>query len=265
MSTSGSFLEAARQLLLRLEQTQGDALGQAADICAEAIRHDCLIHAFGTGHSRIPVEELFPRYASFPGFHPIVELSMTFHTQVTGANGQRQAMFIERAEGLAAEILKNFSFGRHDAMLIFSAGGTTAVPIEIAIGARARGLPVIAVTSVEASLASESGHSSGSRLLDHAEVVIDLCTPPGDGLVRIAGLDVPVGPGSTIAAAAVVNELKVRVARRLVDHGQMPPVITSAAIVGHERSEELFDAAYAEHARRTARVLQGAEVDKSRR
>jgi uncharacterized phosphosugar-binding protein len=261
MSASGSFLDAARDLLLRLEQTQFGALEEAADICAEVIGRDGLIHAFGTGHSRIPVEELFPRYASFPGFHPIVELSMTFHTQVTGANGQRQAMFIERTEGLAAEILRNFSLGRHDAMLIFSAGGTTAVPIEMAIGAREQGLPVIAVTAVEASRASASGHSSGTRLLDHADVVIDLCTPVGDGMVRVDGLDVPVGPGSTIAAAAVVNELKVRVAQRLVRAGQLPPVITSAAIVGRERSRELFDAAYAEHARRAARVLEGAEVD----
>ncbi len=264
MATSASFLEAARQLLSRIHHTQDGALDGAADIGAEAIGNDGLIHAFGTGHSRIPVEELFPRYASFPGFHPIVELSMTFHTQVTGANGQRQAMFIERTEGLAAEILKNFSFGQHDAMLIFSAGGTTAVPIEMAIGARARGLPVIAVTSVEASLASQSGHSSGSRLLDHADVVIDLCTPPGDGMVQIEGLDVPVGPGSTVAAAAIVNELKVRIARRLLERGQMPPVITSGAIAGEERSRELFDAAYAEHARRTARVVQGADVDEPR-
>jgi uncharacterized phosphosugar-binding protein len=263
MSASGSFLEAARELLLCLEQTQDAALEQGAEICAEAVGRDGLIHAFGTGHSRIPVEELFPRYASFPGFHPIVELSMTFHTEVTGANGQRQAMFIERTEGLAAEILRNFAFGRHDVMLIFSAGGTTAVPIEMAMGARERGLPVIAVTSVEASQASESGHSSGTRLLDHASVVIDLCTPVGDGMVRIDGLDVPVGPGSTIAAASVVNELKVRIARRLVDRGQMPPVITSAAIVGRERSRRLFDAAYAEHARRTARVRAGAEVDEA--
>jgi uncharacterized phosphosugar-binding protein len=264
VSTTCSFLDAARELLLRLERTQDTALDQAADICTDAIGGGGLVHAFGTGHSRIPVEELFPRYASFPGFHPIVELSMTFHTQVAGANGQRQAMFIERTEGLAAEILANFCFGEQDAMLIFSAGGTTAVPIEMARGARERGMQVIAVTSVEGSTASPSGHSSGTRLLDHADVVLDLCTPPGDGMVHIDGLDVPVGPGSTIAAAAIVNELKVRIARRLVQRGQMPPVITSAAIVGTQRSRRLFDAAYDEHARRAARVLRGADPAEDR-
>ena len=94
------FLEAARALLDRLE-AQADAIEQASRICADAIAAGGLVHVFGTGHSRIPVEELFPRYGSYPGFNPIVELSMTFHTQVVGANGQRQAMFIERVEGLA--------------------------------------------------------------------------------------------------------------------------------------------------------------------
>ena len=252
---SARYLDAARALLTRLADTQDGPLDRAADICAAAIGGGGLVHAFGTGHSRIPVEELFPRYASFPGFHPIVELSMTFHTQVTGANGQRQAMFIERTEGLAAQILRNFAFGAGDAMIVFSAGGTTAVPIEMAIGAREQGMPVIAVTSVEASRASASGHGSGTRLLDHADVVLDLCTPPGDGLVRLDGLDTPVGPGSTVAAAALVNELKVRVAQRLHDAGRLPPVLASAAVVGAERSQELFDAAYDEHARRGAAVL----------
>jgi uncharacterized phosphosugar-binding protein len=253
------FLDAAAALLREVAETQGDALDRAADVCADAIGAGGLVHAFGTGHSRIPVEELFPRYASFPGFHPIVELSMTFHTQVAGANGQRQAMFIERVEGLAEQILRNFAFGARDAMMVFSVSGTTAVPIEMAMGARAQGLPVIAVTSVAASEASTSGHSTGTRLLDHADVVLDLCTPPGDGLVRIDGLDTPVGPGSTIAAAGLVNELKVRTARRLVDRGEMPPVITSAAVVGAERSRALFDAAYDEHARRAAAVLRRSE------
>jgi uncharacterized phosphosugar-binding protein len=90
--------------------------------------------------------------------------------------------------------------------------------------------------------------------------VIDLCTPPGDALVTVDGLDTPVGPGSTIAAVAIANELKAQTAALLVARGAMPPVLTSAALVGPERSEKLFDDAYAEHARRVTRVLRGAEV-----
>jgi uncharacterized phosphosugar-binding protein len=203
---------------------------------------------------------MFPRYGSYPGFNPIVELSMTFHTQVVGANGQRQAMFIERVEGLAESILANFELEPPDVMIVFSVGGLSAVPIEMAQGARRRGLPVIAVTSVEQSLAGLPAHSSGTRLLDHADIVIDLCTPPGDALVRIDGLETPVAPGSTIAAVGIANELKAQTAALLVERGAMPPVLTSSALVGRERSDQLFDQAYADHARRIAGVLRGARV-----
>src|SRR5262249_7175831 len=161
-----AFMTAARALLERLE-SQADAVEEASRVCAAAIGAGGLVHCFGTGHSRIPVEELFPRYGSYPGFNPIVELSATFHTQVVGADGPRQAMAIERAEGLAASILANFRLAPPDAGMVFSAGGTTAVPIEVATGMRDAGLAVIAVTSVEHSRASASRHSSGTRLLDH--------------------------------------------------------------------------------------------------
>lgn len=252
------FLGPARRLLERIDASQREALDDASRICAEAIAADGLVHAFGTGHSRIPVEELFPRYGSYPGFNPLVELSMTFHTQVVGANGQRQAMFIERVEGLAETILANFELGPHDALLVFSAGGLTAVPIEMAMGFRERGLRVVAVTSVAHSCAGTPLHSSGTRLLDHADVVVDLCTPPGDALVSLDGVELPVSPGSTLAAVAIANEIKARTAALLAARGALPPVLTSAALVGAERSRSLFDAAYAEYARRLAPRLRGA-------
>ena len=251
------YLRAAQELLERIESTQREALDDASRICADAIAAGGLVHAFGTGHSRIPVEELFPRYGSYPGFHPIVELSMTFHTQVVGANGQRQAMFIERVEGLAAQILANFELAPPDALLVFSAGGLTAVPIEMAMGARERGLPVVAVTSVANARASQPTHSTGTRLLDHAGVVIDLCTPPGDALIELEGMDTPVAPGSTLAGVAIANEIKARTALVLAERGALPPVMTSAALVGAGRSAELFDEAYAEHVRRARRALRG--------
>jgi uncharacterized phosphosugar-binding protein len=257
---STRFLDAASSLLTRIEETQTDALTAASQLCADAIADGRLVHLFGSGHSRIPAEEMFPRYGSYPGFNPIVELSMTFHTQVVGANGQRQAMFIERVEGLAEAILANFVLEPPDVMIVFSVGGLSAVPIEMAQGARRRGLPVIAVTSVEQSLAGSPSHSSGTRLLDHADVVVDLCTPIGDALVTVDGLETPVAPGSSIAAVAIANEIKAQTAALLVERDAMPPVLTSAALVGPERSRKLFDAAYAEHARRVAHVLRGAEV-----
>jgi uncharacterized phosphosugar-binding protein len=247
----------AQAVLDKIAATQADQIEQASRWCAEAIAADGLVHLFGTGHSRIPVEEIFPRYGSYPGWNPIVELSMTFHSHVVGANGQRQAMFIERTPGLAEVILSNFSFGRDDVMMVFSASGLSAVPVEIARGARRRGLQVIAVTSVAQSMASEPDEAAGARLLDEADLVIDLCTPAADALCRIGDLETPVGPGSTIAAVAIVNSIKVRVAEFLVERRQLPPVLTRASVVGEERSRRLFDQAYREHARRIAGAING--------
>lgn len=255
MISLGRWLAASRTLLDHIETTQMESIEKAAQLSARAIAAGGFVHLFGSGHSRIPVEEMFPRYGSFPGFHPMIELSMTFHTEVVGTNGQPQAMFIERMEGLADVILSGFEFGAEDLMMIFSASGRAAVPIEMALGARERGLEVVAVTSVAESTARPATHRSGKRLLDLADVVIDIGTPRGDALVKLEGLEHPIGPGSTLANAAVVNEIKVRTAEVLVGLGEMPPVLTSSSLVGEEESTRLFDTAYADHSRRLAGAL----------
>src|SRR2546429_1081957 len=255
MNAGSDWIDAGIGILQKVRDTQSDAIERASEVCAEAIGAGGFVHLFGTGHSRIPVEEMFPRYGSYPGFHPIVELSMTFHTQVVGANGQRQAMFIERVPGLAEVILSNFQFGPKDALMVFSVSGLGAVVVEMARGARKRGLRVIAVTSVTQSKAEKVEDGVGSRLMDEADIVIDLCTPPGDALCRLDGLETPVGPGSTLTEVAIADAIKVRTAELLLAMGKLPPVITSVAEVGRRRSDELFEAAYREHARRAARSL----------
>ena len=119
---ASQYLDLSAAILRRIGETQLDNIARAADWCAASILAGRLVHLFGSGHSRIPVEEMFPRYGSFPGFHPIVELSLTYHNQVVGANGQRQAMFLERVEGLGEVILSNFALDARDTAILFSAG-----------------------------------------------------------------------------------------------------------------------------------------------
>lgn len=251
---AGRWSERAVDLIRQVQRTQADAISTAARWSCEAIAAGGLVHMYGSGHSRIAVEEMFPRYGSYPGFHPIVELSTTFHTQVVGANGQRQAMYIERTSGLAEVILSNFAFGEQDVMVVFSVSGTSAVAMEMAHGARRRGLRTIAVTSKAAAPADPSA----DHLARFADLVIDIGTPPGDALVSVPGLDEPVGPGSTAATITVVNELKAQTAELLVQRGIRPPVLTAASVVGAERSAQLFDEAYDQHAERVARAIGGA-------
>src|SRR5690242_8594449 len=126
--------------LIDVAQSQLPAIRQAADWFAETIAAGRMVHVFASGHSRIMVEEMWPRYGSFPGFNPIVELSLTFHNLVVGANGQRQAMFLENVSGLAERIARNFEMSPRDAALVASSSGCNRVPIEMAEGFRRRGL-----------------------------------------------------------------------------------------------------------------------------
>ncbi|MBL8116652.1 MAG: SIS domain-containing protein [Anaerolineae bacterium] len=252
-----AYMDAAQKITDAIRATQMDKIEAAAQVCADSIGQGGLAHLFGTGHSRIPVEEIFPRHGSFPGFHPIIDLSLTFHTQVVGANGQRQAMLIEKMEGLGEAILRNFVFRTYDCFLIFSNSGVNNVIMEVALGAKARGMKVISVVSMEHCLATAARHKSGLRLPDVSDITIDNCTPSGDALVKLDGLDYPVGPGSTIGYALIVNALKVAVAQKLTAMGQPPLVLTSGVLIGSEESATLFERTYDDYRERVKKVYGG--------
>jgi uncharacterized phosphosugar-binding protein len=240
--------------LLDAAERQLPALRQAADWFAATILAGRMVHVFASGHSRIMVEEMWPRYGSFPGFNPIVELSLTFHNLVVGANGQRQAMFLENVSGLAERILRNFDVTPQDSALVISSSGCNVVPIEMAELFRARGIKVVAIVSRQHAEETPSRHAAGKKLHDVADLTLDTGAPAGDALVRIDRLDTPVAPGSTIGGCLLINALKAEIAQRLTAAGQPPKVLTAAAVVGAERARDLFEAAYDEHARRLAEL-----------
>lgn len=253
LSPAQIYLQLARGLVDTVE-AQLPKIRRAADWFAASILAGRMVHVFGSGHSRIMVEEMWPRYGSFPGFNPIVELSLSFHNLVVGANGQRQAMFLENVPGLAERILRNFGLRPSDSALVVSSSGCSLVPIEMAEGFRKRGLKVAVIISRRHSEASPSKHPAGKKLQDFADVVLDTGAPAGDAMVNIPGLDTPVSPGSTIGGCLLVNAVKAEVAARLTAAGQPPKVLSGAAIVGAERASEIFEAAYDEHSHRIARL-----------
>jgi uncharacterized phosphosugar-binding protein len=254
-SPAECYLSQCRLLTDKVE-AQLPAIRRAADAFAAAILAGRMVHVFGSGHSRIMVEEMWPRYGSFPGFNPIVELSLTFHNLVVGANGQRQAMFLENIAGFAERICRNFDLSDQDSALVASSSGCNVVPIEMAEIFRARGMKVVALVSVDHARASVSRHPAGRKLMDLADIVLDTGAPPGDAMVRLDGLDTPVAPGSTVGGAMVINCLKAEVAARLTAAGSPPKVLTAGCVVGARRAAELFESAYDEHAHRLARLYE---------
>lgn len=255
MTPSAEYLSRCRDLIATVEQQQ-PAIQQAAQWFADTILAGRMVHLFGSGHSRILVEEMWPRYGSFPGFNPIVELSLTFHNAVVGANGQRQAMFLENVSGLAERILRNFDVSPKDSALVASSSGCNLVPIEMAEGFKKRGVKVVVIISKRHSDATPSRHPSGKKLQDFADVVLDTGAPAGDAMVHVTKLDTPVAPGSTVGGCLLINAVKAETAARLVQAGAPPKVLTAPALIGPERSTSLFEAAYDEHARRLAALYQ---------
>jgi uncharacterized phosphosugar-binding protein len=250
---SESYLQESRRLLERVA-AQLPIIHAAADLFARTILADHLVHLFASGHSRMLVEEMWPRYGSFPGFNPVVELSLTFHNLVVGANGQRQAMFLENVSGLAERILRNFDLNPPDSALVISSSGCNVVPIEFAEGMKKRGIPVVAIITEAHAAASQSNDPRGVKLTDFADLILDTGAPAGDAMVWIDGLDTPVAPGSTVGGCLLVNCLKAEIAARLVAAGKTPKVLTAKGIVGSERATQLFESAYDEHGRLLSRL-----------
>lgn len=257
MNASLRYMQESQKILQHIIDNEMPAIEQAAEICANSIAGDGLVHMFGTGHSRILIEEMYPRHGSFPGFHSMVELSLTFHNQVVGSNGQRQAMFIEHIEGLVEQILKNFVISEPDSFMVFSNSGVNEVVVDMALEAKKRDLPLIVIVSKAHCEKSTPKHSSGKKLTDIADIVIDNGTPAGDALVDVEGMDVPVGPGSTVGGAAVINAIKSLTAEKLVARGVQPKVLTSSVLIGSEASKQGFEDSYNEYRRRLVRAFGG--------
>ncbi|MBC7828244.1 MAG: SIS domain-containing protein [Chitinophagaceae bacterium] len=244
--------------IIRTISSQKKEITTAAGWFAETILAGRMVHLFGSGHSRIMVEEMWPRYGSFPGFNPIVELSLTYHNNVVGANGQRQAMFLENISGFAERILRNFSLSEKDTALIISSSGCNIVPIEMAELFQQKKVKTVALITKEHSASSTSKRPDGKKLADFADLVLDTGAPAGDSMIHIEGLETPVSPGSTVGGIILVNSIKAELANLLTEAGHPPKVLTAASIVGAEKAKQLFEEAYDEHAHRLAELYRDA-------
>src|SRR5213593_956818 len=244
MNASIIYFEKTQKLLERLLETQLPAIDRAAEICASRIARGGLIFLFGAGHSRMMCEEMTPRQGCFPGFVALVEMALSTHFSIVGANGLRAPLYLEKYEGYAEEILKGFKFGPYDAFIIISTSGIRPVLVEMALGAKRRGMPVIGILSRRHAERSKRAHSSGRKLLDVADVVLDNLCPPGDCVVELDGLEWKTGPASTVTGAMIINMLRCEVAERLLKRGRSPVLLPSHQFVDRAGADEQMERFY---------------------
>jgi len=225
------FRERIAGVVGKIWETQLGKIQQASEVMAQTIARDGLVHMFGSGHSGLPVQDMFPRYGAYPGFRPLMDMRLMW-TNVIGSGGAKGLLWLERREGYAQVLFENEPIRKGDVMLVFSHGGLNAVGIEVLMEARKRGLATVAVTSMDNYGKRPASHSSGKRLADVADIVIDNCTPAEDALVSIEGWNAPVAAGSTVAFITIGMAIVAEVAARLAKKGKTPPVFVSPNVQG---------------------------------
>ncbi len=219
------YLSRVAEIIATIQQTQKERMAAAAEAFARSIRAGGRVYLFGSGHSVIPVLDIFPRYGSFVGFQPIYDPRLMWFN-VVGPGGARELLWLERREGYAPVVLQSYQLEPRDSILIFSHGGLNAAPIDMAIEAGKKGLTVVSVSSHQ-NRQAQATHSSGTKLADVSAIAIDNCVPPEDALVSVEGIRERFAAGSTVAAVSIAMALVAETGARLVRNGVKPATFVS--------------------------------------
>ena len=248
------WLDNARDIMDRIEKTQLEVIQKAAGVMADSIECERWVHTFGCGHATIPVEEMYPRIGGFVGFHPMVELPLTFFTRITGEMGVHQFVFLERVEGYGVEIMKGYNFDPRDTMWLFSHSGINNVNIDIALEAKKKGMKVIAYGSAAAAKGKQTRHSSGKTIFDIADIVVDTCAPVEDASVTLKDHQDKIGPVSTMAFVTCVWMTVTTVAEILAGRGVKLFIHPSHNVPGDTNAKQRLEEALTEYKHRIAGV-----------
>lgn len=248
------WLTNARTVMDRIEATQMENITLAATTMADSIEAGRWVHTFGCGHATIPVEEMYPRIGGFVGFHPIIELPLTFFTRITGEMGVHQFVFLERVEGYGVEIMKGYNFDERDTMWLFSHSGINNVNIDVALEAKKKGMKVVVFGSAAEAKGKQTRHSSGKTIFDIGDIVVDTCAPIGDASVDLKNHQDKVGPVSTMAFITCVWMTVCTVAEILADRGVKLFIHPSHNVPGDTTAKQRLDAALSEYKTRVAGV-----------
>ena len=248
------WLQEARNIMDKIETTQLENIQLAATMMADTIEAKRWVHTFGCGHATIPIEEMYPRIGGFVGFHPMIELPLTFFTNIVGGMSVHNFVFLERVEGYGTEIRKGYNFDSRDCMWLFSHTGINAVNIDIAIESKKRGMKVIVFGSAKEAEGKPTRHSSGKNIFELADLVVDTCVPLQDACVPLKNHFDKVGPVSTMGFITAVWMTVTTVAEILAERGVQLFIHPSHNVPGDSTAKERLDDALAEYKNRITGV-----------
>jgi len=254
MILAKQWLQNARSIMDRIEETQMKNIQKAASLMADTIEAGRWVHTFGCGHATIPIEEMYPRIGGFVGFHPMIELPLTFFTNIVGGMSVHNFVFLERVEGYGTEIMKGYNFDPRDCMWLFSHTGINAVNIDVAIAAKKQGMKVIVFGSAKEAEGKQTRHSSGKNIFELADLVVDTCVPIEDASVPLKNHIDKVGPVSTLAFVTAVWMTVTTVAEILADRGVKLFIHPSHNVPGDTTAKERLSEALAEYKARITGV-----------
>lgn len=228
------FYQKVNDDLKTIVEVEKDNIINAAKIMSDVVKNDGLVYTFGTGHSHMIAEEVFYRAGGLVPLYAIIE------DGVSGNHEVSKSEFTERLEGYAANILNYHKPTSNDCMIIISNSGRNGVPVEMAQECRKRGIKTIAITSYTYSSQQSSRHSSGKRLYEEADIVIDNHSSFGDAWMQIEGLKQPLGPTSNIAANLIIHSLIIETISNLVKQGIDVPVFHSGNLDGAREKNDVY-------------------------
>ncbi|HWS42105.1 MAG TPA: SIS domain-containing protein [Pseudoflavonifractor sp.] len=240
------YISKMSEIMTKIDETQAENIKKAAALCAETIASGKLVHLFGSGHSVLPIQDMFPRYGGVVGWHPLMDPRLMWNNVIRGG-GARELLWIERQEGYIANFLQSYNLQEGEVMIVYSHGGLNAAPIEAAMYAKEHGLKVVAVTSGENYRSAKATHSSGNKLGDVADILIDNCCPLEDALVEIPGYPQKVGASSTTAVMTITQSLASETALLLEQKGHKMFIFVSPNVT--ECPPDYMHQVYADYTR----------------
>jgi uncharacterized phosphosugar-binding protein len=230
------YLETGFELLQRIQDTQLAHIEQAAELIAQAVAEGHTLYAWGGPHSSLPVQDIFWRAGGLALVNPLFTHGLSLEVGPIYLTS-----FLERVEGAGREFFSQVGAEPGDAIILISTSGRNAFPIEMAMSAKEAGLKVIGLTSMAYSKSVTSRHSSGKKMYDYCDVVLDNLTVPGDAVLEDERLPQKVGPTSGWVGCFILQALMAEVSERLAEKGIVPPIYFALNLDGQVEYVQYLD------------------------